>query len=418
MVKKKLDGLDYILRMCSLYILIWTISPPLQHPMVFRVLVLGAGLMWLLLSWFKIAEVKTDIHTIYLAVCGFCAIAIIIEWAFGSNFVDAVISQLQIIILLLFVLQYVYYSKNDIQFIKLLTIIAIICLSIWQIRTLIEYQTNPGVSRLLVRSSEDAKYYASQGVGGYGLVYPSVFTNAALMYLLTRVKGFRKIFVLIPLVIGLLLVFSSGFLIAVIMTLVSLGCWAIRMFNNQNVKAISLSIVCLSIIVFIAMELLLKYSDSIVSALDGTFYKIKVQEIINALKTDQTTGKLEGRTSRYIESITAIFKYPIIGAKILGFESDIGGHSTLLDLIGLFGVVAIGFYVAIYYILKAMYKMAEHKGYVIAIIILFVLNGVLNTLVGSHGIVFIVVPGAILLANTEKNNESIMDRSRCNERSC
>ena len=103
MEKKKLDGLDYILRISSLYILVWTISPPLQHPTIFRVAVFGTGLLWLLISWLKIVYVKTKIHELYLAVCSFCVIAIAIEWVSGTSLVDAAVGQLQIIILLLFV---------------------------------------------------------------------------------------------------------------------------------------------------------------------------------------------------------------------------------------------------------------------------------------------------------------------------
>ena len=195
------------------------------------------------------------------------------------------------------------------------------------------------------------------------------------------------------------MVLSSGFLIAVILTLVSLGCWLIKMFNSKKIKTILLSIFILVMVVFVGVELLLKYSDSVLDALRGTFYEEKVEEIINALLTDQTTGKLEGRTNRYMESITGIFRFPIIGAKILGLESELGGHSTLIDMLGAFGVIAVGFYYAIFAAIKSLYKAAEHKGFIIALIILFVLNGTLNTLVGSHGIIFIVIPGVIMLAN-------------------
>lgn len=418
LAEKKLGALDYILRISSLYILIWAISPPLQHPMLFRIIVIGASLVWLMISLLSLADTDTNIHKTYLVVCVFCIMAIMIEWVCGNSLLDAIISQLQIIILLLFVLHYAYYSKYDVNFIKILTIIALICLSIWQVRTLIEYQANPGVSRLLVRSGEEAQFYASKGVGGYGLIYPSIFSNVCLMYLFRKVKGFNKILVLVPLVIGVLLVFSSGFLIAVIMTLVSLGCWFVRMFNNKNINSILISIFCLLIIVFVAMELLLQYSDSIIEALDGTFYKVKVKEIINALRTDQVTGKLEGRTSRYLESILGIFKYPIVGAKLLGYGTEIGGHSTLLDMVGLLGVFSFGFYFALYSVIRSIYKTSKYKGFIITIILLFVLNGVLNTLVGSHGIIFIVVPGAILLSKTEVENESTVDCSRSDERSC
>ncbi len=401
MLKKKLDGLDYILRLCSLYILIWTISPPLQHPMLFRILVLAAGLLWVLLSWLKISGGNTNVQVVYLSVCIFCILAIFIEWIAGSGIIDAVISQLQIIIFLLFILQFIYYKNYDTEYIKILTIVALLLLTIFQVRTLIEYQTNPGVSRLLVRSSEDAKSYAAKGVGGYGLVYPSIFSNTALMYLLGKVKGPKKIPVLISLIIGVLLVMSSGFLIAAIMTLVSIFAWIIKMFNTKNVMDVLLSILLLIVIVFTAMDLLLEYSDSVIEAMDGTFYKQKVKEIIHALKTDQTTGKLEGRTSRYLESIKGIFRFPIIGAKVLGYESELGGHSTLLDMLGLLGIFSIGFYYVLYFALKSMYKLIKHKGFIITVVMLLLLNGTLNTIVGSHGIIFIVVPGVVLLSKTE-----------------
>lgn len=399
--KTRKDIFDHILRLCSLYILIWTISPPLQHPIIYRGLGLIAGVLWVLISWMKIGKLKTDVHGVYISICLFCVFTIMIVWASGGGLVDATVTQLQLIILLLFVLQYAYYSQQDKDFIKVLTIVTFFCLSIWQIRTLIEYEINPGVSRLLVRSSDQAQYYAAQGVGGYGLIYPSIFTNAALMYLFSKWKGLKKILLLIPLTIGILLVLSSGFLIAVVMTLVSLGGWLIGLFSRKNITAILLSLIGLVAIAFLVINVLLKYSNEILQALDGTFYQRKVEEIITALQTSEVTGKLEGRTSRYLESIIGMFKYPIIGAKILGLESELGGHSTLLDLLGLFGVFSIGFYFAIGHVLKSIYQKAVHKGYVAAIIVLFLLNGILNTLVGSHGIIFIVVPGVILLAKTE-----------------
>lgn len=401
MVKSKEKRVsNKILKLCSLYIVIWTVSPPLQHPFLFRVLVLSAGLLWLFLSWLKISSEKTDMHKLYLAVCSFCILAILFDWVIGNSFIDATIGLLQTIIMLLFILQYAYYAEKEPDFLKILTLAALFCLAIWQVRTLVEYQTNPGVSRLLVRSSEDAAMYAAMGVGGYGLVYSSVFSNAALMYLVGHSKSYKRFIYIALLVIGLLLVVSAGFLIALIMTLVSLGCWIIRMYNKRNTKTIILSGIFLVIFVFVAIELILNNSDSLIKALDGTFYQTKVKEIIKALQTDQVSGKLEGRTSRYIESIMGIFDYPIIGAKLLGAGSELGSHSTLLDMLGMYGLASFGYYYAIYYAFKLNYKNTKSKGYVIAILIVFVLNGVLNTLVGNHGILFLVVPGALMLTKT------------------
>ena len=402
MVESRRDVVDNILRACSVFIAVWTVSPPLQHPMIFRMLVVVASLIWIFMSMLKISKDNTGIFITYLTICGFIVLAIFIEYICGKGIVESIISQLQNVIFLLFLLQFVYYYKNDVAFLKILTVILFACLLVWQIRTLVEYEINPGVSRMLVRSSEDAIKYASMGVGGYGLIYPTIFTNMALMYLFGRVKGIKKVLIAIPLIIGIYLVFSAGFLIAVIMTLVSIICWISRLFFSTNVKTICLSFLLMLVLVFIAMELLLQYGDAIVSALDGTYYKVKVKEILEALRTDEVTGKLEGRTSRYLESFLGVFRYPIIGAKLLGFESDIGGHSALLDILGWFGIFGILYHVSIYRAIKTMFSVSDNKGLIIAVVLLFILNGVLNTIVGSHGIMFIVIPGALLFGEEKK----------------
>lgn len=401
--EKRAFGLKELL---AIIVAIWAVLPSVQYGTINRLIVSIAGALWFLTTYIKcIKRAGSYTSLIMTFVVLFLIMAILIEYFSSNSFESAFNGQLQNIIFLLILCIGVYYLEYNPYFLMSSFWLLILLVTITSFLTLRQGLLTPGISRQMVWSQEVARNYAKQGVGGYGTVYSAVFVASALLFMFGQIEKSRKrkYLLLLPILIMALMVFSSGYLISTILFSTMLISFIFGVHKRQNIGSIFITIGLIMGVLCVVIDLVfIKNSDTVVGIFTGTLYETKIREIILFLQSNELTGKTEGRYVRYVEAITALFKFPILGATLVGRQEELGGHSQLLDMFGRYGLFSIGYYYALIKTKSIFYKVFNAKGYLFLISMLFILNGILNTYSYAHAVaIFMLVPAAILMTDKE-----------------
>ena len=212
-----------------IYIAIWTISPPLFANMEARFLVVLATVFWAALEM-----LRSDGLTRRLTL----PVVLTLLFMFYTGFIEILLSGVEGLLMhiqiwiMLFFLIFWQSRRDDLQ--SLVPVFWTV-LAIYPIWLFITVQTilteNSHAARILVRSSEEAMELIEQGVGGYSLVYatlllipglyalarsPGVLRGTTLPRVLRRVPRMAFWIVLLNIGLGVALVLTAGFSIAVI----------------------------------------------------------------------------------------------------------------------------------------------------------------------------------------------------------
>ena len=405
-------------KLLAFYVIIWAVLPVVQYGTINRLLVAMAALVWFAVAvGNSIAQHNSKIISIFSAVIIFTALTIIVGVICDGGVYATFISRLHSIIFLLILCMGIYYFEKDPEFLISITKIVIPVILVVAFLTFREAQLTPGISRLMVWDVEVAREYARKGVGGYGLIYSLVFYASCLLYLISvKVIKRKWLFALVVLMFGLT-VFTSGFLIASIMMVTSIFVFVFGLYSKKDPLRVIGSILLIVGAAYLVLQIVvINNGDKLVAAFDGTLYETKIREIVLLFQEEQNVGHLEGRTSRYLESIIAMVRFPLLGAKIANQMEAIGGHSTLFDVLATYGLVfSFGYYYAMY---KAFISMTRNKadvGLVSAFTILLLINGCFNTFSYEHAVAFFIVfPATILIRMKDNENENYMDNAFSN----
>ena len=402
-------------KLLALYVIIWAVLPIVQYGLVNRLLVAAAALIW-----FAIAIGSSIVRgggvslKIFAAVITFTLLTIFIGVICNEGLFETFISRLQSIIFLLILCIGVYYFEKEPDFLITAMKIVVPIVFVVAFLTFREAQLTPGISRLMVWDEEVARQYASKGVGGYGLIYSAVFYASCLLYLFAANAVRRKFWVALVIIMFALTVLTSGFLIASIMMITSLFVFFFGLYTKKDRLRVIGSILIIGVAAYFLIQIVfINNGDKLVELFDGTLYETKMREIVLMFQEEQNVGHLQGRTSRYLESIYAVLKYPFLGAKISGDIEGVGGHSMLLDIWGTYGLMfSFGYYYAMYKAFRIMTKNKAEIGLVSVFMVLLLANGCFNTFAYEHAVAFFIIfPATILLRikKREEENENYMD---------
>lgn len=314
-----------------LYLIAWTISPPLQIDAIYRLAALGAAFLWFVLDMRN--NVKYEkIHYFAILFILLVAFVALIE---GKGELSAVLRPINYYMFVLaFLMAYCYKDRWQ----ELVPLIPIVMLML----IYFNYQSykvvldEPSIARIIVRDDPQAHRYMRQGVGGYALLYSQVCVLP--MFLVWTINMFKRNW--IKFVIGVmwlvtytLYLMDSGYTIAVVVSVVGL---VILFFYKR--KSLSMAIGIVSVLL-VLLVWLIGYNDGFRNALlsffDGTTVAKKINDVYLSITTEDTADSIMVRVKRYREAITAIFRYPFIGQLWVG---NGGGHSALLDTIAKYGI--------------------------------------------------------------------------------
>lgn len=402
-------------KLLALYVIVWAILPVVQYGTINRLSVATAAMIWFVMAMSNcIINHKTLSEKVFAAVILFSVLTILVGVICGEGLFETVISRLQSIIFLLLLCIGVYYLETEPEFLINATKIVIPITLVVAVLTFRQAQLTPGMSRMMVWDAEIAQEYASQGVGGYGLIYSSVFYACCLLYMISVNVIKKKVWSILAVVLLAVTVFTSGFLIASIMMATSIFVFVFGLYKkNDFVRVMGNILLIVLVLYLLGQVVIVNNGDKLIKLFDETLYETKIKEIVLLFQEEQNVGHLEGRTSRYMESLIAVLKYPIFGAKIVNQMDAVGGHSTLLDVFATYGLlISYGYYYAIYKVFKRITQYRVEKGLMCVFGTLLLINGCFNTFTYEHGVAFFVVfPATILLRMKDRKNESYMDNA-------
>lgn len=343
-----------------LYLVIWTISPPLEIDLTYRLLALAAAAVWFVVLLFR--ENPVVLGKEQVAALFFMLTVILVTFIQFESFED-VIKQIGIFMLVIcFIMNYYYRDKWD--ELSGILIVVFVLLIIWNIKTYTALVEDPTIARKLVRDDESIYSYLRQGVGGYSLVYPQVcVASAALAW---TIKAFRRNWLKFAVgavwaVTFVLLISKAGYSLAIFTSAV--GAFLLLLYKGKS--GISAFLVALAVFAGSMMAILYlhDFRSFLLEIFDGTAVAKKINDLVATGDSGTAEGSIQDRVVAYKGSVDVIVKYPLIGALWRGSGA---GHSALLDTMAKYGVFGAVMFSMMFYAVPRYYKKKYNNRFVLS----------------------------------------------------
>lgn len=305
-------------------------------------------------------------------------------------------------------LAFFLFNKEKYELLKKLAVAVLLMLVITGITTFTGLTVYPELARDLAAFSNDNIIGISTryNIGGYDIVYCVVL--AITLYCLviekkvtTGIKKFLEIFIFI---ISLIFIVKTQYTTAMLLGIVSFG--MIILIRKFDLKR-------LGILALLGLVILSVYKGEISNGLIKASYSIesqsisqRLEELGKALDGGKVTGEdMTERGNAYGKSIEAFLEHPVLGTWISSDNIELGGHSTVLDLMA--GVGLPGFLLILYtffYIEKLMLSRVENeitRKYVGIFLVVYIILAVVNPIISGtfFSVLFIGLPGIVLMEN-------------------
>lgn len=327
------NGLSFglIQKIAVLYLIAWTISPPLQVDTIYRLIALACAVLWAGI-WF-IRETPLTLGKEQIGAIIFL-IAVMIVVYFEQYSFSSLIKQIALIMLVIcFMMTYFYDDKWD-ELAGIVPIVLIL-LAIWNYNTvkiLIEDHT---VARLLVRDDESTHQFLRQGIGGYSLIYPQVCICPAIFAWIIKSFKNNKLFFVIGVVWAYFyvrLLELAGYSIALFAS--AIGLVLLLFYRGKNVIPAFIVTILAFVGIMAAILYITPFREWILETFDGMAVAKKVNDLVSTSESGVTGDSIQVRIDAYSNSLMDMLKYPIIGSL---WRENGGGHSALLDITSKYG---------------------------------------------------------------------------------
>lgn len=385
-------GDNLIQKLAVLYIVVWSISPPLEIDMIYRIAALGCAGIWGIMSLRRGLYVyKIHIYAVLFAL----AVAFIAYMEHGSF--DAILKHIAIYILVVcFVINAFYEDGNKWSELSGIIPIVLILLIVFNWKTADILLEDHTIARALVRNDEEVYQYLRQGIGGYSLIYPQVIVSPAILAWVVKAFRNNKLYFAIGcvwIVTYVLCIMRAGYSIAIFASII--GAILVLLYRGKHV----LSAVLLAFIIFASALALIYFSSGVrgflLETFDGTAVATKINDFMGTSADGGEAGEsIQDRIAMYQSSIEKIIKYPFIGALWMGSG---GGHSAILDIFAKYGLwggfifVTMIFFVPRYYRNKFKSNVVTRIANATTVTIMFV--GMLDSFTYSFmPMILIVLP--------------------------
>ena len=319
-----------VLQMLSiLYLMVWSVAPPLQMDLIFRLLALGLAFVWFMIEFLRRFEfTRMQIWcALYMAAVG------VIAYMLGGF--SGAIGEIAVYMMVLafFINIYSADSWRNYGFIVPVTLL----LFIWfNYQTATALAQDASIARQLVRDTEELYDYMRRGIGGYGLVYPQVVISPVVFAWTLKSFEHNKFFFALGAVWAVTfwwLLNNAGYSIAVIASAVSLI--VLIFYRRRSV----LPAFVISVVLIMVGVLMLVYVDGfrnmMLRVFEGTKVVRKIEDLVSTAEGEMADS-FAVRITRYWWSLQTSLQYPVIGGRLFG--GRIGGHSEILDMFAKYGV--------------------------------------------------------------------------------
>ena len=299
-----------------------------------------------------------------------------------------------------------------------LTVIFIAFFAVSVILTLTTLSVDSNASRLLAgkaTESERAAYYA-KGVGGYGFVFGSVFISYALVKFGRRIN-FKpgKIAIIALLAVIAVMVILASYTTAIILFFILVFVSAFTSAKKHNWIGFVL-LFAGALLVILVRNSIFEMFAQLGKSLELPYVENRFTQLLQA--SDE--GSVEGlrRYTLYKESLDAFFSQPLTGA------TEVGGHSEIFDLLGMYGVFAIPFIVSQALMFRQMAKDSVFKVEIVYwIFFAYMFIDTVDSIV-TIPIVYYIIPFILSYSDDEKERlvlpindkgvKSVYEKSRRN----
>lgn len=321
-----------------------SISPPIRALSFFNYLWPFLMMAWLSFAFLyqPLFFTKPNLHQLITYL--FFIYTIFIAFAFSNGFIgNRFLEYFQIFI---FYWAYCFNSKygrvsDNLKLLYYLMPVVVIT----SVVTIIQYISNPNISRTAKKDTANGIEQMSQGVAGYEFIYFLVFISIVMLFLVTQRK--KQIKTLVKgLLWFLIILFAvnialSNFMIALLFVTISL---LFRVFIPKiSALRVLVYIICFLVISPFLPYLLLGSIDFALSLSGSSMNAQRLLEMRELLVSGLIELSLGARLEAFQSSLYAFVNNPIMGI----ITSDIGGgiaglhgfgqHSFLLDTFALYG---------------------------------------------------------------------------------
>jgi hypothetical protein len=326
-----------IQQLCILYMAAWCVSPPLMYGTGARVAFAISAVAWLVI---ELARFPTCV-TLFTPSSGMAALfaGYVTFMLFMTSEMSDITALFQFFICLFFLLIAGAYNQRGWDELRQLLLPILLMSAFWAGSTLLGLSEDAHAARYVSRSSEIARDFLDSGVGGYSLVYYTLFPILVSLALALQRGPTRRWYrwtMAGCAAIMALMVMRAGYSIAVLILLASVVSFLLLRFWRLDFALIAVFL--LAAIAILGSYFFQDIMRVLLSLTDGTEYYKKVWDISqNALYGgDKSFGTLAGRELRYQKSWDVFLDNPLFGAFS---RRSLGGHSALLDMFAQFGVV-------------------------------------------------------------------------------
>lgn len=381
--------MNFIRNICVYYLLAWPLTPPLRVGTCWRILFVLAFLGFLftaanaLSRRLQLCFATTALYTCFVTMLWLrygelqwpVFIATFIYYAFSFIFI--------------------YYWEVGFDKFKSCFWVLLGSFAFWNFTTILALIADPTICRRLGNSGDDLSAVKLSTMellmaGGFATVYCAALLIPRMLDLLWRVR--RTIVLTVPkkekiaaiafLVTGIVVVAWASYSIAFSVAVLGIALWCLR---KRLSFPILIAATLISVVIFVLSKDLI-YSLLLHIAGDNLFYVNKIESLFNPASSRM---EAEGRFELWTVSLVSFGENPIWGA------GKAGGHSGILDLLGLYGGILGGgmvwlFFLPFFALWKKM-KATGTKGILIAAWVPFTILLFLNPLQFAYAVVVFAI---------------------------
>ena len=346
------NGLTYglIQKIAVLYIVIWTVSPPLQVDTIYRLIALACAVIWAAIWIIRESPITLGKEQICAV---FFLITVVVVVYFEKYDFESIIKQIALIMLVVcFMMTYFYDDKWD-ELAGIVPIVLIL-LTVWNYKTLDVLIEDHTVARLLVRDDETTHEYLRQGIGGYSLIYPQACISPLILAWTYKSLKHNKLFFVIGvawLYTYVRLIELAGYSIALFTS--AIGLILLLFYRGKNILVAFIITIIAFIGIMAAILYVEPFREWILETFDGTAVARKVNDLVYGSETGVTGDSIQVRINAYSNSLMDMIKYPLIGSL---WRENGGGHSALMDITSKYGILGGYAFSMIFYHVPLHYK--------------------------------------------------------------
>ena len=365
------------------YIATWFIAPILEYGSIYRVLVIGA-MMLFALSTILSGRIRMEYAIIlflivYIAIIGFFTGVPITKHMGAFIFMSCTL-----------IVLYFSTCEEPWRYIRIIHFVYLLCI-IFNLTTIRELLVNPNVMRFLVRNSDISVSLSKSGVGGYGYCYTVLcIIPFAIGDIVKRERSFfEKCLCVLFLLTSYFMIFKSGYFMSMILAVLCGPLFFLCRIKDQKRRAIYIVVLLVAAIMLsVSFE---GIADTLITHTDNNLIQRKISEIVSLASGDSASiadGEFGTRYQRYMKDFRLMFTSPIWGT----WGVNNGNHSYILDFFASYGLILGGVYFSsLLRIIKSTYIEYSPASQTMLYILVIVLS--LNAMAPSLGFVlFVLMP--------------------------